>query len=396
MLWEKTFAEFNNTCFEFVSIVEINDKNLELEFYYFIKRGECQHLTQVEFILNQQHFRLDMPVNLHAPKIFDPSNNYRNHVKINKCHPNVSIIVEDLDGRSAALSPPSVYLTSGPNRVDFQSENQQTDDFEHGLMLFIGELDGFDMESDSVLYLEDKPISKFDGKQSKYIVDWTEVNCKIKPKSPVKGKAVFHRVIPACPKDTIERAIKAALRQLNHILDLKIIQLSLADEADGINVVITSTTDSLTEQQKLEINEAINIGRLLALCIGEDEQAAEVYERTHYSKRASVHIDNVAESGKANLQDDSAAQVMLLVNDTITTSEMANTWTGTYIYPGVYVTVFIASLIFIFIKGQRDPAEHYTSCKMISHWFMFFNAVMNLIEACLSFSGKLLVLIQTG
>ena len=122
MLWNATKATFNNSCFEFNTIEEINDKNVELQFYYFIERAECQHLTQVEFTLNDQHFRLAMPVNLHAPKIFDPSNNYRNHVKINKCQPNVSIIVEDLDGRNAALSAPDVYLTSGPNRIDFVLE----------------------------------------------------------------------------------------------------------------------------------------------------------------------------------------------------------------------------------------------------------------------------------
>ena len=159
MLWQRTQAVFNSTCFEFVGFQEINDNSVELSFDYFIEQTNCQNLIVTNFGINNQNFRLNLPVNLHAPKIFDPSNKYSNRVKLSSCQSNISLIVEDLDGRNAALSPPEVYIQSGPNRIDFVLETGEDHKFEHGLMLFVGQLSNFDKKSDAVLYLRDNPIS---------------------------------------------------------------------------------------------------------------------------------------------------------------------------------------------------------------------------------------------
>lgn len=159
MLWQRTRAVFTSTCFKFLDFEEINDNTVELSFNYFIEQTNCQNLILADFGINNQTFQLNLPVNLHSPKIFDPGNKYSNRVKLSSCQPNISLIVEDLDGRNAALSPPEVYVQSGPNRVDFQLETTKVDAFEHGLMLFVGQISDFDKKSDAVLYLRDNPIS---------------------------------------------------------------------------------------------------------------------------------------------------------------------------------------------------------------------------------------------
>ena len=84
----------------------------------------------------------------------------------------------------------------------------------------------------------------------------------------------------------IDRSIRASLRQLNHILDLEILQFSFSDESEGINVVITSTASGLSETQKSEIEDAISIGRILVQCLSEEESVEEVIASTSsFSKR---------------------------------------------------------------------------------------------------------------
>ena len=76
------------------------------------------------------------------------------------------------------------------------------------------------------------------------------------------------------------------MRQVKHILNLEILQLSLSDKSEGINVVITSSANSLTDQQRTEMEDAINIGRILVQCLAKDESVDDVLSTTsNFSKR---------------------------------------------------------------------------------------------------------------
>ena len=61
------------------------------------------------------------------------------------------------------------------------------------------------------------------------------------------------KVIPNCSRGEITQSIRASLRQVKHIMNLEILQLSLSDKSEGINVVITSTADALTDKQRAEM-----------------------------------------------------------------------------------------------------------------------------------------------
>ena len=67
---------------------------------------------------------------------------------------------------------------------------------------------------------------------------------------------------------------------------MEILQLSLSDKSEGINVVITSTANALTDQQRTEMEDAINIGRILVQCLAKDESVDDVLSTTsNFSKR---------------------------------------------------------------------------------------------------------------
>ena len=67
---------------------------------------------------------------------------------------------------------------------------------------------------------------------------------------------------------------------------MEILQLSLSDKSEGINVVITSSANALTDQQRAEMEDAINIGRILVQCLAKDESVDDVLSTTsNFSKR---------------------------------------------------------------------------------------------------------------
>ena len=97
---------------------------------------------------------------------------------------------------------------------------------------------------------------------------------------------ILFKVIPNCSKGAITQSIQASLRQVKHILNLEILQLSLSDKSEGINVVITSSANALTDQQRAEMEDAINIGRILVQCLAKDESVDDVLSTTsNFSKR---------------------------------------------------------------------------------------------------------------
>ena len=211
-------------------------------------------------------------------------------------------------------------------------------------------------------------------------MDWTSLDCK-KSADALQGRAVFHRVIPSCPKSTIERAIKAALRQLDHILDLKIIQLSLANKDDGTNVVITSTTLTLTEEQKQEINEAIDIGRLIALCIGQDEDPAEVFESTSYAKRTTktstiTKSDDLVRS-VSEVDVESSFQEMSMIEEAPRPH---------YVFYVIFVLIFTSGMAMVAHRNYGSEAERkFTPAVLI---ILLTNITLFTLEGCLCFSGK--------
>jgi len=102
----------------------------------------------------------------------------------------------------------------------------------------------------------------------------------------LKNLKVAFKVIPNCSKAAITQSIQASLRQVKHILNLEILQLSLSDKSEGINVVITSSANALTDQQRAEMEDAINIGRILVQCLAKDESVDDVLSTTsNFSKR---------------------------------------------------------------------------------------------------------------
>lgn len=164
-------------------------------------------------------------------------------------------------------------------------------------------------------------------------------------------------------------------------MDLKIIQLSLANKADGTNVVITSTTLTLTEEQEQEINEAIDIGRLIALCIGQDEDPSEIFESTSYAQRTgkvtvatkSEDLVKVVADGHA----ESSYQGMNLVEET---SEPI------YVFYITYILIFSTGLAILIHRNSRSPSDQlFTPAVLI---IIFINLTLYTLEGCLSFSGK--------
>ena len=68
--------------------------------------------------------------------------------------------------------------------------------YEHGLILYNGSIPAsFNTELETVLTIKDHPISEFDQKTSKYLVEWDDENCKkSKTKAVRVGKTVYHKV----------------------------------------------------------------------------------------------------------------------------------------------------------------------------------------------------------
>ena len=60
---------------------------------------------------------------------------------------------------------------------------------------------------DVFLEIIDHPISAIDSKKSKSLVRWKESDCAMK-KSKIKGKSVFHKVIPFCNEDFVQNTIQ--------------------------------------------------------------------------------------------------------------------------------------------------------------------------------------------
>jgi len=183
-----------------------------------------------------------------------------------------------LDGNEAALAPPSaIIITAKTNEtIELAAPNGNLNNYQHGLILYHGDLNPeFPFDEDAKLIIEDHPISEFDVRSTEYTVNWQNFKCK-QHKTKQVGRTVFRKVIPNCKKEVIDRSIRASLRQLDHILDLEILQLSFSDESEGINVVITSTVSGLTEMQRSEIEDAISIGRILVQCLSENESVDEI------------------------------------------------------------------------------------------------------------------------
>ena len=113
------------------------------------------------------------------------------------------------------------------------------------------------------------------------------------------------KVIPNCSRREITQSIQASLRQVKHILNLEILQLSLSDKSEGINVVITSTADALTDQQRTEMEDAINIGRILVQCLGKDESVDDVLSTTsNFSKRKTESERKALEKSARRVSDE--------------------------------------------------------------------------------------------
>ena len=84
--------------------------------------------------------------------------------------------------------------------------------YEHGLIYFTLPPNSTDFPEtffsrDVFLEIIDHPISAIDSKKSKSLVRWKESDCAMK-KSKIKGKSVFHKVIPFCNEDFVQNTIQ--------------------------------------------------------------------------------------------------------------------------------------------------------------------------------------------
>ena len=89
---------------------------------------------------------------------------------------------------------------------------------------------------------------------------------------------------------------------------MEILQLSLSDKSEGINVVITSTANALTDQQRTEMEDAINIGRILVQCLAKDESVDDVLSTTsNFSKRKTESERKALEKSARRVSDETGS-----------------------------------------------------------------------------------------
>ena len=56
----------------------------------------------------------------------------------------------------------------------------------------------------------------------------------------------------------------------------------------GLNVVVTSTDKRISMQQRKEIQEAVNIGRILATCLEKGEKIEDLIDSTSLAEKREV------------------------------------------------------------------------------------------------------------
>ena len=86
------------------------------------------------------------------------------------------------------------------------------------------------------------------------------------------------------------KPLKASLRQLEHVIDIDVLQIELSKKSEndkGLNVVVTSTSSEISHKQKKDIEDAVDIGRVLATCFDEKESVESVISKTSLSQKIS-------------------------------------------------------------------------------------------------------------
>lgn len=84
------------------------------------------------------------------------------------------------------------------------------------------------------------------------------------------------------------KPLKASLRQLEHVIDIDVLQIELSKKSEnekGLNVVVTSTSSKISQKQRKDIEDAVDIGRVLATCFDEKESVESVISRTSLSEK---------------------------------------------------------------------------------------------------------------
>ena len=74
------------------------------------------------------------------------------------------------------------------------------------------------------------------------------------------------------------------------MIDIDVLQIELSKKSEndkGLNVVVTSTSSKISQKQKKDIEDAVDIGRVLATCFDEKESVESVISKTSLSQKIS-------------------------------------------------------------------------------------------------------------
>ena len=199
LLWNVNEIQFNHSsCFEAIACHQPDNTIVECDYYYYQKRPNCSEIYETEIRLGKEWHHTELPVNRFVPVVFDSSRGGEKFVHLSPCIGDVTVVVEDLDGRGAAVDVPTVYLVGTDSKLELTAPVKYRSAYEHGLILYklvtnMTEIPNSFLTKEAYIEITDHPISAIDSKSSKTFVKWKRPSC-VKNTRFTAGKSVFHKV----------------------------------------------------------------------------------------------------------------------------------------------------------------------------------------------------------